>query len=171
MVIFIQQVFSLLRTHGVDKFQEQCPANSNGCIRVNKVNQYRANNIEMRLPVTFKQTNLDALIWDWVSNNYDNRTLVTADNTAEMLKDNSTFIPKEKYYYFYHTTWYGLVIDTKITVHDCVQVFKAQTVTMQSQTRVGFKDYGTNYDVSSSFYNFLNDQVQKEGLKSFISCT
>ena len=62
VLIFIQQVFSLLKVHGVDKFEEQCPANSNGCIRVNKVNQYRANNIEMRLPVTFKQSDLDALI-------------------------------------------------------------------------------------------------------------
>ncbi len=63
------------------------------------------------------------------------------------------------------------MIDTKITVHDCVQVFKAQTVTMQSQTRLGFKDYGTNYDVSSSFYEYLNSRINKEGLKSFISCS
>ena len=38
----------------------------------------------------------------------------------------------ETYYYLYHTTWYGLVIDTLITVHECTQVFKAQTVTLQS---------------------------------------
>jgi len=46
-----------------------------------------------------------------------------ADNSAEMQRvkrDNLTYIPREKYFYFYHTTWYGLVIDTKITVHDCV---------------------------------------------------
>ena len=64
-----------------------------------------------------------------------------------------------------------MVIDTMITVHDCVQVFKAQTVTMQSQTRVGFKDYGQNYIVSANFYEYLNKEVTKEGLKSFISCT
>jgi len=64
-----------------------------------------------------------------------------------------------------------MVIDTMITVHDCVQVFKAQTVTMQSQTRVGFKDYGQNYIVSTNFYEYLNKEVTKEGLKSFISCT
>jgi hypothetical protein len=79
--------------------------------------------------------------------------------------------PYERYFYFYHSTWYGLVLDTRITVHECSQVFKAQTVTMQSQTRVGFKDYGYNYDISKSFYEKLNTDVTKEGLKSFISCT
>jgi hypothetical protein len=36
---------------------------------------------------------------------------------------------------------------------------------------VGFKDYGYNYDISKSFYEKLNKDVTKEGLKSFISCT
>jgi len=52
----------MFRPHGIENFGDHCPANSNGCIRVNKFNQYRANNIEMRLPVTFKQTNLTHLI-------------------------------------------------------------------------------------------------------------
>ncbi len=47
----------------------------------------------------------------------------------------------------------------------------AQTVTMQSQTRVGFKDYGRNYEISYGLYDYLNKQVTTEGLKSFISCT
>ena len=172
-MVFILQAFSLMRPHGVKEFGDHCPPNSNGCIRVNKFNQYRANNIEMRLPVTFKQTNLDGLIRDWVETNFPGTKPEVEDNKQEIeaAAKNNTFIPAETYYYFSHTTWYGLVIDTLITVHDCVQVFKAQTVTMQSQTRVGFKDYGRNYEVSSGFYDYLNQKVTKEGLKSFISCT
>ena len=66
ILLFILQFFSLIRKpNGIESFGDSCPANSNGCIRVNKFNQYRANNIEMRLPVTFKQTDLDSLIRDW----------------------------------------------------------------------------------------------------------
>ena len=62
ILVFILQLASVVRPHGIDKFKDRCPANSNGCIRVDKSNQYRANNIEMRLPVTFKQIDLDSLI-------------------------------------------------------------------------------------------------------------
>jgi hypothetical protein len=61
VLIFIMQFFSLIRYKGLGEkgkegaFKDHCPANSNGCIRVNKFNQYRANNIEMRFPVTFKE--------------------------------------------------------------------------------------------------------------------
>jgi hypothetical protein len=140
---------------------DHCPANSNGCIRVNKFNQYRANNIEMRLPVTFKQVDLDNKIKEWARSIIGN----------EIVEVDSTSSASETKYYFYHTTWYGLVIDTLITVHSCSQVFMAQTVTMQSQTRVGFKDYGRNYEISYGLYDYLNKQVTTEGLKSFISCT
>lgn len=136
MLIFIQQFFSLIRApKTLDFFQDHCPPNSNGCIRVNKFNQYRANNIEMRLPVTFKQTDLGVLIREWADQQFykDIPINITTNNETviEHAKRNE-FLANETYYYLSHTTWYGLVIDTIITVHDCVQVFKAQTVTMQS---------------------------------------
>ncbi len=65
ILVFILQFASTVRPSGIDKFMDHCPANSNGCIRVNKFNQYRANNIEMRLPVTFKQVDLDNKIREW----------------------------------------------------------------------------------------------------------
>ena len=65
ILIFILQLASVVRPSGASQFLDHCPANSNGCIRVNKFNQYRANNIEMRLPVTFKQVNLTELIEEW----------------------------------------------------------------------------------------------------------
>ena len=58
-----------------------------------------------------------------------------SDNSEERKKAKDLGLPEppaETYYYFWHTTWYGLVLDTQITVHECTQVFKAQTVTMQS---------------------------------------
>jgi hypothetical protein len=67
VLVFILQFFSMIRYKGLEGFPDHCPPNSNGCIRVNKFNQYRANNIEMRYPVTFKEQNLDKLITEWVS--------------------------------------------------------------------------------------------------------
>ena len=89
----------------------------------------------MRLPVTFKQTNLDQLIRQWKANNYQGSEIYYKNNSdaiEEARRTNGTFVPFEEYYYFYHSTWYGFVIDTLVTVHDCVQVFRARTVTMQS---------------------------------------
>ena len=178
VLIFILQFLSLIRYLGLQTFRDHCPPNSNGCIRVNKFNQYRANNIEMQYPVTFKEQTLDVLVYDWVNDFTNNRVarinLEVSNNTQaqeEARKNNQTVPSFERYFYFYHATWYGLIIDTLVTVHECSQVFKAQTVTMQSQTRVGFKDYGYNYEISTSFYKSLNTKVTKEGLKSFISCT
>ena len=65
ILMFILQLASVVRPSGIQNFLDHCPANSNGCIRVNKFNQYRANNIEMRLPVTFKQVDLDTKIREW----------------------------------------------------------------------------------------------------------
>ena len=176
VLLFILQFFSLIRYKSQEQaFLDHCPPNSNGCIRVNKFNQYRANNIEMRFPVTFKEQNLDVMIQSWIKSRTKETIVVEFKNNTEARNNaaaNGQPIPPfETYYYFWHSTWYGLIIDTQITVHECSQVFKAQTVTMQSQTRVGFKDYGYNYAVSNSFYEMLNNQVTKEGLKSFISCT
>jgi hypothetical protein len=68
--VFVQQFFSaVVSTETL--YNNYCPPNSNGCIRVNKSNQYRANNIEMRYPVTFKQTNLNALIEEWIKSTYN----------------------------------------------------------------------------------------------------
>ena len=75
----------------------------------------------MRLPVTFKQVNLDSKIREWAYT-------IKGTDPIEV----QTNAQGETQYYLYHTTWYGLVIDTLITVHSCSQVFMAQTVTMQS---------------------------------------
>jgi hypothetical protein len=175
ILIFILQLASVVRPSGYNKFLDHCPANSNGCIRVNKFNQYRANNIEMRLPVTFKQVNLTQLIEEWSVDQFGSKDIIEVHDNSELreaAKQANQPIPAfETYYYLFHTTWYGLVIDTLITVHECTQVFKAQTVTLQSQVRVGFKDYGRNYEVSQTLYSHLNDRVRTEGLKSFISCS
>ena len=77
---------------------------------------------------------------------------------------------KKYEFIFSQATWYGMIIDTLITVQECSQVFKAQTVTMQSQTRLGFKDYGENYKISLSLYQYLEEHVTDDGRKSFISC-
>jgi hypothetical protein len=61
ILIFVQQFFTFVISTDIATATE-CPANSNGCIRVAKTNQYRANNIEMRYPVTFKQDNLEDLL-------------------------------------------------------------------------------------------------------------
>ena len=90
----------------------------------------------MRYPVTFKEQNLELMIREWVKNFASEKVTVnvtTNEAERQAAKDRGELIPPlETYYYFQHTTWYGLVLDTRITVHECSQVFKAQTVTMQS---------------------------------------
>jgi hypothetical protein len=51
--------------------------------------------------------------------------ITTNNETVIEHAKRNEFLANETYYYLSHTTWYGLVIDTIITVHDCVQVFKA----------------------------------------------
>ena len=116
--------------------------------------------------MTFKQTNLNALIEGWIKDTYysEFQSNDHTDFSVEYLNGTTNFR-------FSHSTWYGMIIDTLVTVHDCTQVFRAQTVTMQSQTRLGYKDYGENYYISEGLYKYLNDQVTEEGKKSFISCS
>ena len=115
-LVFIQQLVSVMRPHGIDNFADECPANSNGCIRGNKFNQFRANNIEMRYPVTFKQMNLTKLITDHIKEKYNQDAFVLSNESTNA----TTYIAKKMSFYFRHTTFYGMVIDTLITVHDCV---------------------------------------------------
>ena len=71
---------------------------------------------------------------------------------------------------FETTTAYGVLTDTFIKVSKCTEVYQAQTVTMQSETRLGFKDYGQNYLLSDSLYKFLSQQVTDPGKKSYLFC-
>lgn len=41
---------------------------------------------------------------------------------------------------------------------------------MQSETRLGFKDYGRNYDISKSLYQYLSEQITDPGKKSYLFC-
>eukprot|EP00347_Sterkiella_histriomuscorum_P010708 403375230 len=167
ILMFVLQFFTaVVSTDSL--YNNHCPPNSNGCIRVNKNNQYRANNIEMRYPVTFKQSDVDGLIQSWIkaSTGQEIESVQVQQTLPNIISYNQTYQFK-----FSQSTWYGMVIDTLITVKECTQVFKAQTVTMQSQTRLGYKDYGVNYQISEGLYSFLNEMVQEEGKKSFISCT
>ncbi len=83
----------------------------------------------MRLPVTFKQINLEELIYEWGNQTFPGHPSMQRENNDIEIKNakalNLTPPAPETYYYMYHTTWFGLVIDTLITVHDCTQVFKA----------------------------------------------
>ncbi|CDW76120.1 UNKNOWN [Stylonychia lemnae] len=164
ILMFVLQFFSaIVSTESLNN--DHCPPNSNGCIRVNKSNQYRANNIEMRFPVTFKQTDVETMITSWIKENTDQVV------EGVVVPDTQNTYNKTTNYRFSQATWYGMIIDTLITVKECTQVFKAKTVTMQSQTRLGYKDYGVNYNISEGLYTYLNKGVIEDGKKSFISCT
>jgi len=76
----------------------------------------------MRLPVTFKQVDLEDKINNWVHANFGGQTperMTNALDQENARKFNQPIPANETYYYFYHTTWFGLVIDTIVTVHDC----------------------------------------------------
>ena len=127
----------------------------------------------MRYPVTFKQGDLDKIIKKWILDNYGpvEESHLIEKTYGYDNKDPNEVFNKRVEFTFSHSTWFGMVIDTLITIQECTQVFKAHTVTMQSQTRLGFKDYGYNYRVSDALYSNLNVTVTGEGKKSFISCT
>ena len=103
----------------------------------------------MRYPVTFKQDVNDLLtakIRDYLQcGNY-------CDKEIWVYKSEDA---KQTNIQFNKTFWFGMLIDTRIVIRECSQVFKAYTVSMQSQTRLGFKDYGYNYDISKIVYSFL----------------
>ena len=163
ILVLIQQFFTaVVSTQSL--FLDHCPPNSNGCIRVNRSNQYRANNIEMRYPVTFKQSDVVALVHDWILERYAQDVTPQMNGVPGAYNNQYEFV-------FHQSTWYGMVIDTVIRVQECAQVFKAKTVTMQSQTRLGYKDYGENYLISKDLYSYLDTSIVEDGRKSFISCT
>ena len=76
----------------------------------------------MHYPVTFKQTDLKKLITDHIKEKYNqNAIFLTNQRTNNSMNTNATtYIAKNTSFYFRHTTFYGMVIDTLITVHDCV---------------------------------------------------
>ena len=84
----------------------------------------------MRYPVTFKQSDLDIIISDWIKNNY--KVKVEGKKIGYDGKDPKEALNKRIEFQFSSSTWYGMIIDTLVTIQECTQVFKAQTVTMQS---------------------------------------
>lgn len=71
----------------------------------------------MRYPVTFKQINVTEQIENILRNDLyiDDYKIPNLNDTS---RTNTTFI-------FESITWYGMLIDTKVVVTECSQVFKA----------------------------------------------
>ncbi len=75
----------------------------------------------MRFPVTFKQQDIVDIIEDWIENEYG-VTPERRDGSGGLNADDNDaddVFNKKTEFVFSQSTWYGMIIDTLITVQEC----------------------------------------------------
>ena len=141
ILYFTVCVFSMINRP--NSWSHEFPSNcstmvDSGCMRIAEDNRYRANQIEMRYAVTFRNSDLVQYLDEWIG---------TLSNIQVHARPNSTNHHSSSDYFFSSYTprsLFGIINDVAIKVQPCTEVWKAFRVEVQSQTRVGLKDYGTN---------------------------
>lgn len=85
----------------------------------------------MKLPVTFIDNDIARVIKVWF--NEQGYTLV---------KQNETYYSDTpNLYHYQYNYWWGMISDFYLSVSNCSDVQGAQRVMVQSENRLGFKDY------------------------------
>lgn len=128
--------FSLVKLRTSPYFPSPCDIQSKACVMVSPWQKHRSERVEMKLPVTFIDTDVKPVIMDWLSDNsYD---LISAATPAEQFQ--------ASYYHYSRDLWYGIQHDLYIEVSRCSDVLDGTRVMVQSESRLGFKDYHENID-------------------------
>jgi hypothetical protein len=147
--LFLILFFSITNEprHWYDGFPKECETYANSCARLGYSNQYRTNKIPS---LTFRNVSeFDVKIDEYMRQKYDG-WIVKYEVKSGLGYD---------YLQYSISNSLGILNDVAIKIDSCQDVWSTTSLAIQSQLRLGLKDYGSNYEITEDLIKFLQGDV------------
>lgn len=150
--LFMILIFSFLgQPRGWTKgFPDECQTYGSSCARLAYSNQYRTNRIQNQFPLTFRNvTDVDVMIDEYLQERYEG-WIVKYEVDSEV---------EYPYLIYSISNAIGIMNDVAIKIDSCKDVWSTTSISIQSQLRLGLKDYGSNYEIVENIIKFLQQNI------------
>jgi len=163
LIMFLILLFSIINIpyHWKEGFPTECKTYDNSCARLAYDNQYRTNKIQNKYALTFRNvTGLDKIVDKYMENTYG--------GWYQKLDFN---MPDSNYTYLVYSVsnFIGIINDVAIKIDSCRDVWSTTSISIQSQLRLGLKDYGSNYNIIEGIIYQIGESVDSSS-RNYLYC-